>query len=74
MTVLSGQGRLEFERVQELRESNPAHILDIGGATGVHALRPTERGHAVVMIDPLPEQGCPRPRARVLPRRDRRRT
>jgi len=40
LTVRSAQGRLEFERVQELITSRiPAHsrVLDVGGATGIHA-------------------------------------
>ncbi len=59
LTVRSGQGRLEFERVQELVASRidpGSRILDIGGATGVHAERLTELGHKVILIDPVPEQ------------------
>jgi SAM-dependent methyltransferase len=59
LTVRSAQGRLEFERVQELiaaRISPGSRILDIGGATGVHAAPLAASGHEVVLIDPVPEQ------------------
>jgi SAM-dependent methyltransferase len=59
LTVRSAQGRLEFERVQELiaaRIGAGSRILDIGGATGVHAAPLAASGHDVVLIDPVPEQ------------------
>jgi SAM-dependent methyltransferase len=59
LTVRSAQGRLEFERVQELiaaRIPAGSRILDIGGATGVHAAPLAALGHEVVLIDPVPEQ------------------
>jgi SAM-dependent methyltransferase len=59
LTVRSAQGRLEFERVQELigaRIDAHSHVLDVGGATGVHAAPLAELGHAVVLIDPVPAQ------------------
>ncbi len=59
LTVRSAQGRLEFERVQELITSRiPAHsrVLDVGGATGIHAAALAEQGHDVVLIDPVPAQ------------------
>src|ERR1035441_7749873 len=59
LTVRSVQGRLEFERVQELiacRIGPHSHVLDIGGATGVHAPPLAELGHHVVLIDPVPAQ------------------
>lgn len=52
----SAQGRLEFERVQELIGSRiPAQsrVLDVGGATGVHAAALSNCGHEVVLIDPV---------------------
>lgn len=54
----SAQGRLEFERVQELvgaRIAPRSRILDVGGATGVHAAALAEQGHDVVLIDPVPD-------------------
>lgn len=59
LTVRSAQGRLEFERVQELicaRIPAGSRILDIGGATGVHAGPLAAQGHDVVLIDPVPSQ------------------
>jgi SAM-dependent methyltransferase len=59
LTVRSAQGRLEFERVQELiaRRIRPhSHVLDVGGATGVHAASLAGLGHDVVLIDPVPAQ------------------
>jgi SAM-dependent methyltransferase len=59
LTVRSAQGRLEYERVQELiaaRIPTSSRILDIGGATGVHAAPLAALGHEVVLIDPVPEQ------------------
>ncbi|GAB3765687.1 SAM-dependent methyltransferase [Nocardioides ginsengisegetis] len=59
LTVRSAQGRLEFERVQELiaaRIEAGSRILDIGGATGVHAAPLAALGHEVVLVDPVPEQ------------------
>lgn len=57
LTVRSAQGRLEFERAQELVRSRipaDARILDIGGATGIHAAALAALGHDVVLIDPVP--------------------
>lgn len=54
----SGQGLLEFERTQQfVRERVPAgsRIIDIGGASGVHAQVLADRGDSVVLIDPVPE-------------------
>ena len=59
LTVRSAQGRLELERVQELiaaRIPEGSRILDVGGATGVHAAPLAARGHEVVLIDPVPSQ------------------
>ncbi len=59
LTVRSAQGRLEFERVQELiaaRIPTGSRILDVGGATGVHAAALAALGHEVVLMDPVPAQ------------------
>jgi ubiquinone/menaquinone biosynthesis C-methylase UbiE len=59
LNVRSAQGRLEFERVQELitaRIGTGSRILDVGGATGVHAAPLAALGHEVVLVDPVPEQ------------------
>jgi SAM-dependent methyltransferase len=53
----SGQGVLEFERTQKIvGEHVPAgsRIIDIGGASGLHAAALAERGDTVVLIDPVP--------------------
>src|SRR5262245_52160209 len=51
------RGRLEFVRTQEIiRRHLPAgtlRILDIGGATGVHAAWLADDGHAVRLVDPM---------------------
>jgi SAM-dependent methyltransferase len=57
LTARSAQGRLEFERVQELigaRIPAGSRILDVGGATGVHAAPLAAVGHDVVLVDPVP--------------------
>jgi SAM-dependent methyltransferase len=50
-----GIGRLEFARVQEIVRrclpDAPARILDVGGATGVHAEWLLEDGHQVHLVD-----------------------
>jgi ubiquinone/menaquinone biosynthesis C-methylase UbiE len=54
----SGHGRLEFLRTQELlrRWLPPASVvLDVGGATGVHARWLAEDGHQVTLVDPVIE-------------------
>jgi SAM-dependent methyltransferase len=53
----SGQGRLEFERTQQLvGERVPAgsRIIDIGGGTGLHAAALAGRGDSVLLVDPVP--------------------
>lgn len=53
----SGQGVLELERTQEaVRSRVPAgsRIIDIGGASGVHAAALAERGDEVLLVDPVP--------------------
>ena len=59
LTARSAQGRLELERVQELiaaRVPARSRILDVGGATGVHAALLAALGHEVVLLDPVAEQ------------------
>ncbi|GLZ33511.1 hypothetical protein Lesp02_56990 [Lentzea sp. NBRC 105346] len=54
----SMHGRLEYLRTQEiLRRTLPsrATILDVGGATGVHAKWLSDDGHHVHLVDPVPE-------------------
>ena len=56
---VSPHGRLEFLRTQELLRrylpKPPARVLDVGGATGVHASWLAEAGYAVHLVDPVPE-------------------
>jgi SAM-dependent methyltransferase len=54
----TGEGRLEFLRTQDvLRRLVPeaATVLDVGGATGVHAAWLAGDGHRVHVVDPVPE-------------------
>ncbi|GAA0940219.1 hypothetical protein GCM10009554_30720 [Kribbella koreensis] len=57
--VRSGHGRLEFLRTQELiRRYLPgpgATVLDVGGATGVHARWLAADGYVVKLVDPVAE-------------------
>lgn len=57
--VRSGHGQLEFLRTQELvRRYLPgpgATVLDVGGATGVHARWLAADGYAVTLVDPVAE-------------------
>ena len=54
----SPHGRLEYLRTQELiRRWLPAsglRVLDVGGATGVHAAWLAADGHSVHVVDPVP--------------------
>ncbi|RNI23830.1 class I SAM-dependent methyltransferase [Flexivirga caeni] len=53
----SDQGVLEFERTQELitqRVPPGSRIIDVGGATGIHAAPLAARGDSVTLIDPVP--------------------
>ena len=55
----SAQGVLEFVRVQEIiadRLDPRSRILDIGGATGIHAAPLAAVGHHVTLIDPVESQ------------------
>lgn len=55
--LVQGLGRLEFLRVQELVRRHlpdrPLHILDVGGAAGIHASWLAADGHSVQIIDPV---------------------
>ena len=54
----SPHGRLEFARTQELLRrllpAAPATVLDVGGATGVHAQWLAADGYTVHLVDPVP--------------------
>lgn len=53
----SGQGRLEFERTQEIVRNAtppPARLLDLGGGPGVHADAFARAGYDVVLVDVVP--------------------
>lgn len=53
-------GRLEFLRTQDLLrrllDPAPTKVLDVGGATGVHAAWLAADGHMVNLVDPVPSQ------------------
>lgn len=56
LTTRSAQGRLEFERTQEVVRAStpaPARVLDLGGGTGVHAIALARDGYEVVLVDPV---------------------
>ena len=52
-----GPGRLEFARTREIIRRylppGPLRILDVGGATGVHAAWLADDGHEVHVVDPM---------------------
>lgn len=54
----SADGRMELARTQELLRRflppAPARVLDVGGATGVHAEWLVEDGYDVHLVDPVP--------------------
>jgi SAM-dependent methyltransferase len=54
----SGRGRLEFWRTQDVLRRvlppAPARVLDVGGASGVHAEWLAGDGYDVELIDPVP--------------------
>lgn len=59
LTSLSAAGRVELERVRRIltnRLAPGSTVLDVGGATGIHARWLATQGHTVTMIDPVPEQ------------------
>jgi SAM-dependent methyltransferase len=51
-------GRLEYVRTREIVErvlpAEPSDVLDVGGATGIHARWLAEAGHRVHVVDPEP--------------------
>ena len=56
--ITNGMGELELVRTREIIERHlppgPLSVLDIGGATGVHARWLAERGCRVDLVDPMP--------------------
>lgn len=56
--ITEGLGRLELLRTQEVLgrylPAPPRSILDVGGATGVHAEWLASLGHKVHIVDPMP--------------------
>lgn len=59
ITTRSAGGWIEHARVRELvsaRLRPGSRVLDVGGATGVHARWLAEEGHNVTLIDPVPSQ------------------
>ena len=73
--LLHGTGRIEFLRTQELVRRHldpgrPRRVLDVGGASGVHAEWLAADGHHVHLVDPVPlhvEQAAERSRASSTP-------
>ncbi|MGY6651641.1 class I SAM-dependent methyltransferase [Amycolatopsis sp. TRM77291] len=57
--LTEASGRLEFARTQEIVRrhlpAGPQRVLDIGGATGVHAAWLAADGHQVALFDIVPE-------------------
>lgn len=59
LTVGSAQGPVEHIRTQELirqRLAPGARVLDVGGATGVHAAPLADDGYDVLLVDPVADQ------------------
>jgi SAM-dependent methyltransferase len=56
--LAAGAGRLEFLRTQDVLRRvlppAPARVLDVGGATGVHAAWLAADGYRVRLVDPVP--------------------
>jgi len=56
--LTEGLGRLELLRTQEVLRRHlpdrPSEILDVGGATGVHARWLADDGHDVHVVDLVP--------------------
>lgn len=56
----NARGRLEFTRMQDLLRRNlpgaELDVLDVGGATGVHAEWLAADGHRVTLVDPVASQ------------------
>ncbi|HEX5993529.1 MAG TPA: hypothetical protein VFY84_00165 [Jiangellales bacterium] len=57
-----GRGRLELLRTQDVLRrwlpTPPAKVLDVGGASGVHAEWLATDGYDVELIDPVPLRCC----------------
>lgn len=59
LTTYTAQGPVEHIRTQELirqRLAPGARVLDVGGATGVHAAPLAQDGYDVLLVDPVAEQ------------------
>lgn len=59
LTTRTAQGPVEHIRTQELirqRLAPGARVLDVGGATGVHAAPLADDGYDVLLVDPVPGQ------------------
>lgn len=59
LTTTTAQGPVEHIRTQELvrqRLAPGARVLDVGGATGVHAVPLAADGYDVLLVDPVPGQ------------------
>lgn len=58
--IESPSGKLEFLRTQDVLRRligpEPATVLDVGGATGIHARWLADDGHAVTLVDPVASQ------------------
>ena len=71
--ITEGLGQLELLRTQEVLgrylPQEPATILDVGGATGVHASWLAARGHTVHVIDLMPRHVAAASRLVVSPGR-----
>lgn len=56
--IRSGLNELELVRTREVVErflpAEPVHVLDVGGASGVHAEWLLQLGHDVSLVDPIP--------------------
>ncbi len=59
LVTFSPAGLAEFVRVQEIvreRLPEPCRVLDVGGATGIHASWLAADGHRVTLLDPVAVQ------------------
>lgn len=58
--ITSPSGRLEFLRTQDVLRRligpDPITVLDVGGATGIHARWLAQDGHTVTLVDPVASQ------------------
>ncbi|MEV8264558.1 class I SAM-dependent methyltransferase [Microbacterium sp. NPDC077057] len=55
LTTRSAQGPLEHQRIQELIAAHlpEGRVIDVGGGAGVHARSLLDRGHQVILVDPV---------------------